>query len=48
MKADALVSGQKVFGIGFRTGNDALGAALDALGYATCDGAGAARGCRAP
>lgn len=35
---------QKVFGIGFhKTGTTSLGAALDALGYATCDGAGAVR-----
>ncbi len=44
MEADASVSGQKVFGIGFhKTGTTSLGAALDALGYATCDGAGAVR-----
>ena len=38
------MSGQKVFGIGsHKTGTTSLGAALDALGYATCDGAGAVR-----
>lgn len=44
MKADASVIGQKVFGIGFhKTGTTSLGAALEALGYQTCDGAGAVR-----
>jgi hypothetical protein len=38
------VTGQKVFGIGFhKTGTTSLGVALDALGYQTCDGAGALR-----
>jgi hypothetical protein len=38
------VSRQKVFGIGFhKTGTTSLGAALEALGYATCDGATAVR-----
>jgi hypothetical protein len=42
--AEAPVSDQKVFGIGFhKTGTTSLGAALDALGYVTCDGAGAVR-----
>jgi len=44
VEADASVRGPKVFGIGFhKTGTTSLGAALDALGYATCDGAGAVR-----
>ena len=38
------MSEQKVFGIGFhKTGTTSLGAALAALGYATCDGAEAVR-----
>jgi hypothetical protein len=38
------VTGQKVFGIGFhKTGTTSLGAALTALGYTTCDGAGVLR-----
>lgn len=44
VEAGAPVSGQKVFGIGFhKTGTTSLGAALEALGYKTCDGAGALR-----
>lgn len=38
------MTSQKVFGIGFhKTGTTSLGAALAALGYTTCDGAGAVR-----
>jgi hypothetical protein len=38
------VTGQKVFGIGFhKTGTTSLGAALEAFGYTTCDGARAVR-----